>query len=323
MITNHSSFLSRLFHPERHSSSLIWLVLAALVIIVVTIVPEFVTPSNLSNVFVQMVPLGLVSVGQTFVILAGGIDLSVGSQISLVTLIAANIMGDSVLSILFSIFLCLLAGLAFGFLNGVLVHKVQIPPLIVTLCTGFIFQGIAYALHKTTGGYISANFQKVITASWGVLSMPFFLFIFFLLIGFYLLNRTRFGRYIYALGGNEEVLANTGVNTGRIKVASYVIAGVMAAITGLYLAARVKSGGALYGVPFTLNSVTAVVVGGSPLSGGEGGLAGTTAGVVIVSMLNNVLNLISFRFNLQSTFYKEILTGVILVIAMLFYRKRS
>jgi ribose/xylose/arabinose/galactoside ABC-type transport system permease subunit len=317
------SFWYQIFHPNRHSSSFIWLVLFGLVIIVVAIVPEFIQISNLSNVLIQMVPLGLVSLGQGLVILGGGIDLSVGSQISLVTLIAANTMTDSPIIIILSLLLCLGAGVGFGTLNGLLVQKMSIPPLIVTLCTSFIFQGLAYTLHKTTGGYIPSSFQIALTRSWGLFSIPFLLFLGFVGIEFYLLYRTRFGRYIYALGGNEEVLANAGISVGRIKVSTYVIAGLMAAITGLYLAARVKSGGALYGVPFTLNSVTAVVVGGTPLSGGVGGLGGTIAGVAIVSMLNNVLNLISFRFNLQSSFYKEILTGLVLVIAMIFYRKRS
>lgn len=317
------SFWYQILHPDRHSSSFIWLILFGLVIIVVAIVPEFIQINNLSNVLIQMVPLGLVSLGQGLVILGGGIDLSVGSQISLVTLIAANTMTDSPVIIILSLLLCLGAGIVFGTLNGLLVHKMNIPPLIVTLCTNFIFQGLAYTLHKTTGGYIPSLFQMIITRSWGLFSIPFLLFLGFVGIEFYLLYRTRFGRYIYALGGNEEVLANAGVSVGRMKVSTYVIAGLMAAITGLYLAARVKSGGALYGVPFTLNSVTAVVVGGTPLSGGVGGLGGTIAGVTIVSMLNNVLNLISFRFNLQSSFYKEILTGLVLVIAMIFYRKRS
>ncbi len=317
------SFWYQVLHPDRHSSSFIWLILCGLVIIVVAIVPEFIQIKNLSNVLIQMVPLGLVSLGQGLVILGGGIDLSVGSQISLITLIAANTMTDSPIIIIMSLLLCLGAGIVFGALNGLLVHKINIPPLIVTLCTSFIFQGLAYTLHKTTGGYIPSSFQMILTASWGLFSIPFLLYLGFIVIEFYLLYRTQFGRYIYALGGNEEVLANAGVSVGRIKVSTYIIAGFMAAITGLYLAARVKSGGALYGVPFTLNSVTAVVVGGTPLSGGVGGLGGTVAGVAIVSMLNNVLNLISFRFNLQSSFYKEILTGLVLIIAMIFYRKRG
>jgi ribose transport system permease protein len=135
------------------------------------------------------------------------------------------------------------------------------------------------------------------------------------------LGRTRYGRYVYALGGNEDVLSNAGVDAGRIKIVTYVVSGFMSAVTAVYLAARLKSGGALYGTAFTLNSITAVVVGGTGLGGGEGGLSGTIAGAVIVSMLNNILNNVSFQYGLQSSYYKNVLTGIILIIAMLIYKK--
>ena len=139
-------FIRGIVHPERHSASMIWMVLLFLIIIVVAIVPDFIHPRNITNVLVQMVPLGLVSIGQTFVILGGGIDLSIGPQVSLITVLASNLMQDSLLMILSTVLLCLLCGLVFGFLNGVLAHYVNIPPLVVTLCTGFILQSKRNAL---------------------------------------------------------------------------------------------------------------------------------------------------------------------------------
>ena len=317
-----AGFIRGAIHPERHSASMIWMVLLFLIIIVVAIVPDFIHPRNITNVLIQMVPLGLVSIGQTFVILGGGIDLSIGPQVSLITVLASNLMQDSVLMILSTVLLCLLCGLVFGFLNGVLAHHVNIPPLVVTLCTGFIFQGIAFALHKTSGGHIPDVVHQVLTASWWILSVPLLIFIVFISIGLWVLNHTRYGRYAYALGGNEEVLGNAGVNIGRINIATYTIAGFLASVAGIYLAARLKSGGAHYGTAFTLNSITAVVVGGTTLGGGQGGLSGTIAGGIIVSMLNNVLNNVSFKYGFQSSYYKNILTGIILIIAMFFYRKK-
>jgi ribose/xylose/arabinose/galactoside ABC-type transport system permease subunit len=317
-----ADFIRGAIHPERHSASMIWMVLLFLIIIVVAIVPDFIHPRNITNVLIQMVPLGLVSIGQTFVILGGGIDLSIGPQVSLITVLASNLMQDSVLIILSTVLLCLLCGFVFGFLNGVLAHYINIPPLVVTLCTGFIFQGIAFALHKTTGGHIPDVVHEVLTASWWILSVPLLIFIVFISIGLWVLNYTRYGRYAYALGGNEEVLGNAGVNIGRIKIATYTIAGFLASVAGIYLAARLKSGGAHYGTAFTLNSITAVVVGGTTLGGGQGGLSGTIAGGIIVSMLNNVLNNVSFKYGFQSSYYKNILTGIILIIAMFFYRKK-
>jgi ribose transport system permease protein len=311
----------RILHPDRHSASIIWLVLLFLVIIVIIIVPEFIYLRNIANVLVQMVPLGLTSIGQTFVVLGGGIDLSLGSQVSLVTVLASVTMGETALSVLASMFFCLVAGLVFGVLNGTLAHYVNIPPLVVTLCTGFIFQGIAFAFHRTTGGFIPDGLHRTMTASWGILSVPLLLFLLFIFLSLFVLNRARYGRYVYALGGNEDVLANAGVNVGRVKIVTYAVSGFMSGVAGLYLAARLKSGGALYGTAFTLNSITAVVVGGTALGGGEGGLSGTIAGSIIVSMLNNVLNNVSFQYGLQSSYYKNILTGIILIGAMLFYRK--
>jgi len=301
---------------------MIWVVLLVIVIAVVVIVPDFIHPRNIANVLVQMVPLGLVSIGQTFVILGAGIDLSIGPQVSLITVIASNVMTDTPHVIFAAVLLCLLSGLVFGLLNGILAHYVNIPPLVVTLCTGFIFQGFAFALHKTTGGHIPAAVHNVLTASFGILSVPLFIFLVFVFTGLYVLNKTRYGRYVYALGGNEEVLGNAGIHTGIVKIITYMTAGFMASVAGIYLAGRLKSGGAHYGTAFTLNSITAVVVGGTTLAGGQGGLSGTVAGGIIVSMLNNVLNNVSFRYGFQSTYYKNILTGIILIIAMLFYRKR-
>jgi ribose transport system permease protein len=314
-------YFRRLIRPERHSASMIWVVLLVIVITVVIIVPDFIHPRNIANVLVQMVPLGLVSIGQTFVILGAGIDLSIGPQVSLITVIASNVMTDAPHVIISTVLLCLLCGLIFGLLNGVLAHYVNIPPLVVTLCTGFIFQGIAFALHKTTGGHIPDAVHDVLTASLGILSVPLFIFLLSVFAGLYVLNKTRYGRYVYALGGNEEVLGNAGLNAGLVKIITYMTAGFMASVAGIYLAARLKSGGAHYGTAFTLNSITAVVVGGTTLAGGQGGLSGTVAGGIIVSMLNNVLNNVSFRYGFQSTYYKNILTGIILIIAMLFYRK--
>jgi len=145
-------------NTKRHSTKTIWLLLLAVFIIVSVAVQEFMRPANLANILIQMVPLGIVAIGQTIVMLGGGIDLSVGAQISLITIIASSIMGDSTLSILGVMMLCLFLGSFFGAINGFILKYFSIPPLIVTLCSGFLFQGIAYSMHQTTGGYIPSVF---------------------------------------------------------------------------------------------------------------------------------------------------------------------
>ena len=163
----------------------------------------------------------------------------------------------------------------------------------------------------------------MVTASWGLFSVPLLLYLLFILAGLFLMYRTRFGRSLYALGGSEEVLYGAGVRVARIRIASYVISGLMAAVAGIYLALRLKSGSSHYGDGYALSSISAVIVGGTSIAGGAGSLPGTIAGTVIVSMLNNVLNNVSFRYGFQSSFYKDVMTGLILIAAMLFYRKRK
>jgi ribose transport system permease protein len=195
--------------------------------------------------------------------------------------------------------------------------------LIATLCTGYLFQGIAYALHKTSGGYIPVLFRQLFTASWGIFSVPVTVYLLLFFCGWFILYKTPWGRYIYALGGNAEVLNTSGVNPDKIRILSYVVSGLLSAVTGLYLAARLRSGSSHYGDTYTLLSITAAVVGGTSMAGGLGSLSGTLAGTILVSMLTNVLNNIAFRYNLQSAYYKDIITGLILVTAMFFYRKRE
>jgi ribose transport system permease protein len=298
-------------------------VLVLLVVVVVIIVPEFALPANIANVLVQLVPLGLAALGQHFVIIGGGIDLSVGPQISLISVALSSLCGTTAPSIVSTITLCLGMGIMFGFANGLLAHYLNIPPIIVTLCTGYVFQGIAFAFHQTSGGFVPTGLRDVMTASWGLFSVPLLLYVLFILAGLYLLYRCRFGRSLYALGGSEDVLYGAGVRVARVRIASYIISGLMAAVAGIYLAARLKSGSSHYGDGYALSTISAVIVGGTSIAGGAGSLSGTIAGTVIVSMLNNVLNNVSFRYGFQSSFYKDVMTGLILIAAMLFYRKRK
>ena len=317
------TFWNNVRYPKRHSSLTIWLLLLLLLIPIFIIVPEFFRPRNIANVLVQMVPLGIVAIGQTFVILGGGIDLSVGSQISLISVIASSLMSDNPVNVILVILLCLCFGCLFGLLNGLLLKFFSIPPLITTLSTGYLFQGIAFALHDPRGGYIPAALRNILFASRGMLSVPFALLLLIFSIAWFVLYKTPRGRYVFALGGNAEALNNSGINPGRVRIMTYVVSGLLCAVVGIFLAVRLRSGSAHYGTDYTLLSITATVVGGTSMIGGLGSLSGTFAGTILVSMLNNVLNNISFRFNLQSAFYRDIITGLILVTAMFFYRKRE
>lgn len=317
------NLIYRIKHPQRHSALLIWLLLGALLIPIGIIVPEFFRSRNLAIVLIQMVPLGIIAIGQTYVILGGGIDLSVGAQVSLITIVASTFMKDSPASIIGTVILCLALGVFFGLLNGSILKIFPMPPIIATLCTGYLFQGISFALHKTTGGYIPVAFSRFMTASWGFASVPFGMLLLICIFSLIILYKMRLGRYIYALGGNPDVLENVGKKAANIRIKSFMIAGFLYAVAGLYISARLRSGSSHYGSEYTLLSITATVVGGTSLAGGIGGLSGTFAGTILISMLNNVLNNIAFRYNLQSSYYRSIIIGLILLMAMLFYRRRE
>jgi ribose transport system permease protein len=318
-----SRLIGKLRNPERHSATIIWVLLCLILLVVIVIIPEFVRIPNIGNVLQQMAPLGLVAIGQTYVILGGGIDMSVGSQISLISLIASTLMRDSATSMIIVPLVCIGFGLFFGFINGTILRYFPMPPLIATLCTGYFFQGIAFALHKTTGGYIPPEFKRVLTANWSLISVPFLMYLFFFLLFAAILYQGKFGRHVYALGGNAEVLEKSGVKVDWARTKTYLVSGFFCAVVGVYLAARLRSGSARYGDDYTLLSITATVVGGTSMAGGLGGLSGTFAGTILISMLTNVLNNIAFRYNLQSSYYKDIITGTLLIGAMYFYRKRS
>ncbi|MGI5172795.1 ABC transporter permease [Treponema sp. OMZ 840] len=315
--------LKKQYALHHSSSAKIWGILILLLVPVIAITPEFIYPANLANVMLQMAPLGIIAVGQTFVIISGNIDMSVGNQISLISLIASSLMSDNPWNILCVTLFCLIVGMCCGFLNGFLLKLFSIPPLVATLCTGYFFQGIAFALHTTSGGYIPQKFKALLTTSWGIISTPFLLFVLVFIVAWYLLSQTPYGKHLYALGGNPEVLHNSGISPNKIKIKTYMLSGFLCAVVGIYLAARLRSGSSHYGDSYTLLSITATVVGGTSMAGGTGYLSGTFAGTILVSMLTNVLNNIAFKYNLQSSYYKDIITGIILISAMFFYRKKE
>jgi ribose transport system permease protein len=307
-------------HRPSESSAPVWVILLLMMLPVLIYLPGFFAPRNLSNAMVQMIPLALVALGQTVVILGGGIDLSVGALVSLITVIASLLMTTSPLSISWTILAALVVGAIGGAGIGLILKYFSIPPLIVTLAVGYIYQGIALALNDTTGGFINPAFSRAVTTNlFGFLPVPIVIFVIAYVALSHFLGRTPWGRWVYALGGDEEVLKSAGGDVNRVRISTYVVSGLLCAIAALYIAARLKSGNAYYGDEYMLLTIAAVVVGGTSLAGGRGTLIGTVAGVMLVSVFNNLLNVLGFRFNLQSGFYKGLVIGSVLIIAMLVY----
>jgi ribose transport system permease protein len=272
---------------------------------------RFLTTSNLINVARQVSINAIVAAGMTFVIITGGIDLSVGSTIALAgcaALLAAQHGGDAV-----GMTAGILAAAGVGFLNGGLVAWGRVPPFIATLATMTIVRGAALVLTngepivKTEGAYLWLG-----QASVGPLPVPILLMIATLLGAHWFLSRTRWGTYVYAVGGNAEAARLSGISLARIQILVYVLGGGLAGLAGLVLAARLSSAQPNTGVGFELDAIAAVVLGGTSLMGGEGTIWGTTVGAFIIGVLNNGFNLMNV-----SPFYQLIAKGAVIVLAVL------
>ncbi len=255
-------------------------------------VPNFATLANVDAVLRQVAVLGIVSLGQTFVILSAGIDLSVGMLMGLVTVTANGIMAGDPALIPLVVALALVIGVVVGLANGVGVVIFRVNPLIVTLAMMSVLQGVIFLYTDRTVGSAPPEFRELAYGSLGPLPTSVVLLGILTLASWVVLRQTPLGRYIYAVGSDSRNARRAGIGVGRVTAAAYVICGVLAAIAGLVLAARLGSGYTGAGAGFELDSIVAVVLGGTALSGGRGGVLGTVAGVVLLALIANILNLL-------------------------------
>lgn len=301
---------------ENRAIIVVYLILFLLLVVSSLFSETFLTYRNITNVLRQAVSIGFVSLGQTFVILTAGIDLSVGSVISLISCLSAGLMLGRDSMLIPVVGLVITVALVVGFCNGLIIVKTGISPLIVTLGTMSIVQGAVLVYTHAAYGEVSPAFMFL---AWGEIgSIPFPVFLLFAagVLGILVLRRTPFGRHIYAIGGNEEVARLSGVKTEKIKIYTYMICSFSAALTGLYLASRMGMGDPLIGAPYMLDSLVPVLIGGTLLSGGKGGLVGTFAGIFILTVLSNSLNHLEI-----SGYWQWIVEGVIILGAVSFYEK--
>ena len=293
--------------------------LAALVIILSILSPNFFTVSNLFNVIRQVSINGLIAFGMTFVILTGGIDLSVGSIVALSGALTAGMMVSG-MSTGVAVLIGLLLGLCMGIINGVIISIGKVAPFIATLATMTVYRGAA--LLYTDGVPITGlneNFAKLGKGYFlKVFPMPMVLLLIAFLISYITLKKTTFGRYVYALGGNEQTTFFSGINTTRIKITVYAISGLLAALGGIVLTSRLNSAQPTAGLGFESDAIAAVVVGGTSLTGGKGWIVGTLIGAMIIGILTNGLNLL----NVQS-YYQQILKGLVILAAVILDRSES
>ncbi len=285
-------------------------VLVAMAIFFGSINPNFWSATNLTNVSRQMSILALISIGQTFAILSAGIDLSVGSLLALISVVCAQAMLSY--GIVGGILAGVLAGCAAGFVNGVLIAKARIPAFIATLGMLVAARGLALTL---SGGLPVAGlpheFLIIGSGYFGPLPIPTVIAAVAFVIAYLVLSHTRFGRYVYAMGSNEEAAILSGINVSKYKILVYVVSGLCAGIAGVVLTSRVISGQPTLGEVQELYAIAAVVIGGGKITGGVGGIGRTLMGVLVLGMLSNGLNLIQV-----SSYVQNIVVGAIIVIAV-------
>lgn len=290
--------------------------LALLCVIITFVSPAFMTLSNITNVFTQVSTNAIIAVGMTFVILTGGIDLSVGSTVAISGAFAASII-KSTNNVFLAIIVAGIVGIVIGLINGLLISKGKLQAFIATLATMTIFRGVTLVFTNGTPiSKLSESFVNIGNGKLGFIPIPVVITVIVFIIAVYVLTQTRFGRYLYALGGNEDSARLSGINTNKIKTLVYVISGFASSIAGVIIASRIGSASPNAGTGFELDAIAAVVIGGTSLAGGEGRITGTLIGALIIGVLNNGLNLMNV-----SPFYQSIVKGLVILIVVLLDKK--
>lgn len=291
---------------------IVYCVFIGLYIVSAFLSPSFRTAMNAYHLLSQVTPLVIAGIAQSLVLLSGGFDLSIGSIIALANIAAASMpYQESPLGILLALIVPLAIGLAAGTVNGILVGHWQLPPIIVTLATSSIYLGIALFWMPIPGGFLNIQAATRITGTVGVVPSALIIFLGITGLIWFFLRYSRLGRYIYIVGGNQEVASLVGINIPRVKVQTFALAGLVASSAGIFLAARMYSGDSSIGTPYVLDSIAVAVIGGTSLAGGEGGVVGVIAGAFILNLLNNILNMLGI-----STFYQYVMKGIILIMAV-------
>jgi ribose transport system permease protein len=290
----------------------VWAILGAVLLYGFSAIPDFWRWDNLSSVMRQAIPLALVAMGQTLVILTGGIDISVAAVISLANTLAMGMMGGSEGAVAYALVLPVLAGAVVGLVNGLVVTRVHVPAFIVTLGSAAVVQGIVFAYTNYDNyGSPAASVSNIGFTDWGFLPALVWLFIPVLILALVLQNRTRPARHLYAVGGDEAAARLAGIAVDRVQVGAYVACGALAALAGVVLTTRTGGGEPLAGVGYDWDSVAAVVIGGTLLRGGKGGIAGTVVAVLLLATVDNAMNLSGV-----SSFWQSLVKGLIVMAAV-------
>ena len=303
----------------KYMSELTTVVALVILMAVITIInSNFLTANNLLNLLLQVTSNALIAFGMTFVILTGGIDLSVGSILALSSALTAGLLGSG-MPVTLAILISLILGCILGMMNGLLISYGKLAPFIVTLATMTIFRGatLVYTNGNPITKGLSDTFLFQFLGQGYIVGIPFPVIIMFIvfIVLYVLLHKTAFGKSVYAIGGNEKAAYISGVKLNKVKIIIYSISGIMASISGLIITSRLSSAQPTAGASYEMDAIAAVVLGGTSLSGGKGRILGTLIGALIIGVLNNGLNIIGV-----SAFWQQVVKGVVILIAVLIDR---
>lgn len=285
-------------------------VFLGLIVVLLATSPQFRTTANLSNVLQQNSVIGIIACSMTFAIISGGFDLSVGAGAALASVVGAKLMIEA--GVPFGVAGALVAGLILGLLNGLLIAYVGINPFVSTLGTATIVRGLVYVTTNATPVFgVPMGFTALGLGRTGPLPNATWIFLGVAALLAFALHQTRFGHYVYAIGGNVVAAAEMGIAVRRVRLAVYGLVGLSAAVAGVILTGQTASGQPQAALNYELVAITAVIVGGASLGGGRGAMGGTIIGVFLLGLVSNALNLYGV-----SAFWQPVATGAILVAAV-------
>jgi len=277
---------------------------------------RFLSERNLFNLLRQTAFLGVVALGQMLVVLTAGIDLSIGSLVRVSVLVSAILMSGDSNNTLPAILITLLLGAGIGFVHALLINRLNISPFIVTLASFVILRGVALTISTAPIGKASRETLLFYDQRVGPFSILFLLFVILIVTLIFVLRRTIFGRYVYAVGGNQEVARLAGIPVQRVRYGVYILCSLLASVCGLMWLSRMGVGDPVIADGLELTTITAVIIGGTSLFGGRGGVMGTIGGVLVLALLANLMVLL----NVQQQ-YQGLIEGIVIVSSIALYNQ--
>lgn len=300
---------------EKLKEYVVVLLLVAVVVVFSIATPNFLQVKNLFNIARQISMLGIVAACTSFAMISGGMDLSVGSMLSFSGVLSATLMVNFHTNVWAACAIAILATTVLGMINGLIAVGLGVAPIIITLGTMTAFKGMAYLICGGISVYGTPDAFRMIGQGYvaGVIPIPVIILVIIVIIVAFILNKTTFGRSVFALGGNDEAARLAGINVKAIRGLLYAISGFGAGLAGVIMCSRLSSGVPNSGTGYEFDTVTACVIGGVSANGGEGKVSGVLCGVLVIGVLNNGLTLMNIN-----EFYQNIVNGVVLILAISF-----